>query len=537
MAVTLTDIETKKRLVTVGNNEVFYEDLGVAAGKTTELAAANGDIDTTDQLEMFEGYQKVFIANGENLKVADFVNTKLTHAALDTAHAKADILTQDQGDSKYAYMIVDFTNTAKTATYGFAYYAGSATAFTTDDAITGSGSGSGFTPTGVTASPHWYDWAVYPGGASGTMPDVAYLGCLYRGRCVLSGNIRYPNQWYMSKAGDPWDWAYDSTDPLSAVAGSNADAAESPAIVRALMPYKDDYLIFGCANSMWVMEGDPAEGGSLACIDSTTGIFGARSWCFDNSGNCYFLGTGGIYRIPVGFTYVENISLLSLPNLIADEALDPSIHRASLAYDPKRHGVLISIVTVSSGANSNYWYDLRTEGFFPESYATNCGPYALFYYAANNEDYRELLVGGKDGYIRHFKDSAKDDDNGASDTAISSYMTLPIVKTVEDDDTESKLTSLTFVSAGGASNGAFSDIDGFTWQVYGADDAETCLEDIKDGATANASGTISTTGRQNRDRSRVRGQWLGIKIYNSTSAETWTINSISGNIVQGGKIR
>jgi hypothetical protein len=169
MAITLTDKVTIHRLTAAGYNKFYYEDVAVAAGTMTELTAASGTIDTTDQLVMFEGYQKVFVVNGANLYVADFINTQLTHSALATAHANGDLLTQATSN---AQMIVDHTNTAKTATYGYV----TSGMWNTTNSVTGSGIGSAFTPSAVTAKPHWYAWTVYPGGASGTMPTKAYLG-------------------------------------------------------------------------------------------------------------------------------------------------------------------------------------------------------------------------------------------------------------------------------------------------------------------------------------------------------------------------
>jgi len=536
MVVSINERAAIKRLVAAsGANEIWYEDLDVAAGTMTELTTTGETIDTSDQLNMFEAFQKVFVVNGAKLYVADFVNYKLTHTALTTPHAKGDVLTQA---TSTATMVVDFTDTAKTHTYG---YVTSGT-FNTDNEVTGSGSGTAFTPSASTAKPHWYGWTVYQGDTTtyGTMPAKAYLGCLYRGRCVLSGNPNYPHQWYMSKIGDPWNWLYTSTDPLTAVAGNNADAGEIGDIIRALIPYKDDYLIFGCASTIWLMTGDPAHGGSIDEIDGTVGMYGANSWCFDGDGNLYFFGTNGIYKIPLGFRSVENLTEVSIPNLVGDEDIAPSTHRVTMGYDRKRHGILICITKLSDGSNSNYWYDLRLKGFYPESYPDECGAYSLFYYAANDNDYADLLVGGKDGYIRKFDETSagKNDDAGASgNTAISSYVVYPIQHLTQDNDKEGKLTSLTIELAGGASSGAFGDTDGVSYEIHVADDAETCIENIKDGDTAFTSGTLSGTGRKARIRTRVRGAWLGIKFYNSTASETWAVNKIFGEIKEGGRIK
>ena len=97
----------------VTNPQIVIPGILVAAGTLIELATATSDIDTSDQPNMATAFQKVFIANGTNLKVADFINTRLDHAALATAHAHGDTLTQAVSS---AAMVVDFTNTAKTAT-------------------------------------------------------------------------------------------------------------------------------------------------------------------------------------------------------------------------------------------------------------------------------------------------------------------------------------------------------------------------------------------------------------------------------------
>jgi hypothetical protein len=499
------------------------------------LSDSIGDIDTSDQCVVFEGYQKGFVVNGGNLKVVDFINAELTHSALTTAHAKGDILTQAVTS---ATMVVDFTNTAKTKTYG---YVTSGT-FDTSNSVTGSGSGSAFTPSATDTGapgdndPHWYDWTVYPGGASGTMPTIAYLGCLYRGRCVLAGNPNYPFQWYMSRVADPWDWAYASNDATSPVAGGNADAGELGDIIRALVPYQDEYLIFGCSGSMWVLRGDPASGGSLEELDLTLGIFGADSWDFDGDGNFYFFSTEGLYRMSAGLGPIAPLSDGVLPHLAVDEALDPTVHRVIVAYDPARKGVVVTITTLATGDNSNYFYDLRTQGFYPETYPAACGVYSAVYYNSVDDAYRGLLLGGSDGYIRVFDDSEKNDVGTSSDSTITSTMILPIIQN-EDDDREVRLQSLTVTLAGGAADGTFSDTDAVTINYFADDSAEEVVESILDLDTPHTTTALTGPGRQYRLRARVRGQAVGLEMANSTSDSTWAIERIAAMIEAVGKVR
>ena len=541
MPVTLTEYSSLRRLVAASNNELWWEN-DVAAGQMVELADANGDIDTSDQLNMFEAYQKAMIINGANLKVADFGNVKLTSTALGTAHAHGDLLTQDQGSGDFAYMTVDFTNTAKTATYGKAYYAGTATAFNTADAITGSGSGSGFTPSAVTDPPHWYSWTVYPGGASGEMPIKAYLGCLYNGRTVLAGNPTAPNQWYMSRQTNPWDWL-DANDDQAPVRGGSSDLGELGDIIRCLAPYKDDYLIFGCASSVWILFGDPRHGGALREFSLTTGIFGANSYCWDNNNNFYFWGDNGLYRAQVPGV-PQCVSQFKLPSIVKDEAATPSTHRITLIYDSGRHGILVTITVLATGANSNYWYDLNAldengvGGFFPESYPITHGVYSGLYYNSNTASLRGMLLGGTDGYLRVFDDTVKDDvTSGAVVTAIQSYVGIGPMAMSGVARRNGMLAGVDLTVAGGGVGGSQADSDDVDFRVYTARTSEQVLELLTANANPDFAGTFVGPGnvRGTTRRQTVRNASLGIRLQNTAEGESWAFEDLSIYLKESGR--
>lgn len=534
MAVTLTDLVSYKRLVVAGNNEIWYEDIGVAAGTMVELTAANGDIDTTDQLDMFEAFQKVFVINGSNLKVADFINTVLDLGSgneMTTPPGKGDLLTQT-GTS--ATILVDFVDSTKRYIYGYVTSGtfnttGDITQTTQADSNLDAMSPNPITATldDATAKPHWYSCTVFPSIGSktyGSLPNKAYLGCLYNGRCVLSGNPEEAHQWYMSRQYNPWDFAYLANDAQSPIRGGNTDAGELGDIIRALVPYKDDFLIFGCATSMWFMMGDPAAGGTIRELDLTTGIFGAKSWCFDGEGNFYFWGTNGIYVTTIPGAPVC-ISEQSLPNLVNDEAADPSTHRIILRYDRKRGGILICITKISDGSHSNYWYDLKTKGFFPESSASNSHSiYSGLYYPANAEDYRDLLVGCKDGYIRQFDVSTKNDDG----TAIDSYVTIGPISLGGSPATEGKIGPIDVTLAGGGASGSETDSDNVDYKVFTADTASELIEKLVANGTPVFAGTIIGPGRRRGSKrtQSARGSYGGIRLGINNTAKKWIFECV-----------
>lgn len=515
-----TDKTYSKSLIAIGNNEVWRQ---TDATTMSEFTDATGGIDTNNPLNCCEAFQKLFIANTTKLRVADFINTKLTTATAPANNPDpGNILT---GDTSSASMIVDYVAPDAKTIYGkrttTATFQAEVISGTNDD-----GSDIDFTTSiAETDPPHWYNWTVFGNVADsdkyGTMPDSAYLVCRYRGRLVLSGNPSYPHQWYMSKISFPFNFLYGTNDPMTAVAGTNANAGELGDIVRALIPFGDDFLIFACANSMHLLDGDPAAGGSIDELDNKTGIYGPWAWCIDGIGDLWFYGTGGLYKMVGGRSRPINVSLAHIPQLVDTWAAVPGTHRVVLTYDPFRNGVLISRTTLADGTNLNYWYDLKTEGFYPETYPNACGIFSSTYYDSDTAATKGLVLGCNDGYIRNFYDADKNDDIGDTNRQISSYATWPIQHLTEDNDREGKLTSLTIELAGGGAAGDFSDTDEVDYEIHIADDAETCLEKIKDGITPFTSGTLTGTGRKARIRARVRGAYLGLKFYNIITSTAW----------------
>jgi hypothetical protein len=567
-----------KKLIAIGNNEVWYQ-----TDDTTlvELVAAKNDIDVTAPLTVVEAFQKVFLANGSNLKVIDFINTKLTVTAMTTAPTRGDVLTQVTSE---ATMIVDFVNAAKTAIYGKT----TSGTFDTASAVDGGDMDPARTPSAVdeaSTTPHWYDWTVYPGGTFGEMTSSGYLVTRYRGRLCLSGDPNLPHMWYMSKVAVPWNWLY-STNPLDAIAGNNVNAGEIGDIIRTLIPFGDDFLVFGCANSIHILDGDAQHGGSIDEITGKTGIFSFTAWTKDGEGNLFFFGNHGIYKMEGGRSKPVNITKRALPNFAKDWAINPATHRVVLAYDGINRGIIIAKTVIADGACTGYFYSQETDGFYPITFANTAnGIYYAFDYNADSPTTRKLLLGCADGYIKRFKNTNKNDEHGASGTQpISSYFTV-VEALTKDLDKAGKLMSLTVELAGGGAGGAFVDSDGCGYRTYTADDAESVLEKSKalvawadgqnyligdlrtydsqeyrcivahlsaTGADTHeepdtnvtdwelatfSTGTLSGVGRKNRIRDKIRAAWLAIKFYNSTASETFGISNIFGIVKGAGKIK
>ena len=225
---------------------------------------------------------------------------------------------------------------------------------------------------------------------------------------------------------------------------------------------------------------------------------------------------------------------------------DPATYRITLAYDRVRVGILICITKLADGSNSNYFYDLRAVdeagigGFFPEFYPDECGPYSLFYYSANNPNYRDLLVGCKDGYIRKFDGSEKNDNIGGSNQLIDSYVTFGPLQISDDPLKEGKLTGLVLVPAGGASGGSQSDSNDIDVEVFTARSAEEIIEKLAAATRVpDFAKTITAPGRNrgNSLRRKIRGVYAGVRLGNNTSEETWSLEQLIIDAKKSGRFK
>ena len=501
--------------------------------KMSAVAAAHNDIDTTDVLNVTVAFQKLFIINGTNKKVLDFVNTKITTADINpgAADGPPDFGAVITVAATGASMIVDYI----TAIDGICTIYGKRTTtvtFADTDVVTGTNASTSpyygtagaisFTLNADEVSGlHWYNYTVFGADATnyGVMPTKVYEICRYRGRIQLCRDPNYPHQWYQSRQLNPFDFLYVAGDAQSPVAGNNADCAEVGDVVVVAIPYSDDYLIYGCASELWVMSGDAAFGGELNPLDTTTGILGDRAWCWDDKSNLYMLGTAGLLRIPQGFGQIENLTRELWPDFVEDLAFDSSIHRLVLAFDPEKFGIHIFKTTLKTGACVGWWYDFRTEGLFPDTIPTAMGIYSAFYYQTEDPTYKKLLVGCADGYIKSFNKATKNDDG----TTITSYVGFAPLALSTHPRKDGIIKNFDIVTGIGD-----FDSDGVTCTVHVARTAAQIIKKLNDGDTAALTKVFTTPNwtKSNLDRRSIRGQWAALVLTNSTDGESWSMERL-----------
>ena len=267
----------------------------------------------------------------------------------------------------------------------------------------------------IDGTPTVTDWTA----TAGTIPDKCRLVAFYRDRAVLANQVGSSNGdtlYFMSAIGDPYDWRFAADDErpaeVAAVAGTNRFLGKPSDSITALIPWNDDQLIFGCASTMWKMVGDPGYGGTLMNLTQQTGVLGPRSWCFDEFGNLWFMGSGGLYMMTRDGVPLS-VSKRRLYRFI--DRINGENNLIQMVYDAFSKSIYIFISDVTQGsANLHIRYDLANDAFWFHQYARTgvMGPYSVCTLTGATDDDRRFLIGGADGYIRRPFDGALLDATG-----------------------------------------------------------------------------------------------------------------------------
>ena len=237
---------------------------------------------------------------------------------------------------------------------------------------------------------------------SGSVPAGCRLINLYRDRVTLAGAEYAPHAWYMARQGDPYDWDYSQTDAQAAVAGDAADAGDIGDAMSALVVASDDYMLFGCTRSIWILRGDPKYGGSLDALSRDVGILSARAHTTTEEGGTAFLSHAGLYFLPPGGqSYPAALSPDRLPRDLRE--INPEEYWISMAWDPHDRGILI-FLTSNGGTRMPHWFfDWENKGFMPFEFASSdYDPWTVCRRVSGAGEEIGPLLGCSDGRMRHF---------------------------------------------------------------------------------------------------------------------------------------
>lgn len=501
----------------------------------TALAAGHGwtagDLNSDGTVAMIPYNQKVYFVDGRTqansgYNKLDFINTRLVGTVGNGPFTQGEVVTQATSG---ATGVFDESVGSGASEWTLVFRTGT-TQFNATNQVTGADSGATVTPSAVAAPPHWTPW-VETSGQEGLPDGGANFGAVAFGRVFLN-NLFHPNQWYASKVDDPLDWLVSQSTVATAVSSQTSKAGVVGDELTAFVPIRDHYLVMGTVNGISIMRGDPVQVGQMTQLKSATGIFNNTSWCFDDKGNLFFLGTDGIYVLTpdaiINASPPENLTKDHLPKLIRDIGANRRTDRVSMAYDKDRYGVVVQIVQADGAWQACFWVDLRTGGIFPEDYGSTYVGASLLYFDSRRADQRTLLVGGQDGYIRTWDDSQKDDDD-TDNTTISSRVVVGPYVPESDPRKQVKLKELSMKLG--------TNSDGATVEVYKEKSAQKVLDNIESATGLSISKTHSYSGLCPSIRQPIQGAALAINIKNTTNGETFNIEQLVGNITESGRVK
>lgn len=255
----------------------------------------------------------------------------------------------------------------------------------------------------------------------GAVPPACRLVTRFRDRLCWAGSIHEPHLWYQSRQGVPTDYQYfpQSNEVQRAVAGESSESGAMGDIIRSQIPHSDDYLIYGSPNSMWVLRGDPAYGGSLDNISRNIGMMSSDAWTYGPSGELIFLTRDGIYSNERGIAApVQSVSREHLPRELRE--VNPNVFQVTMAYDEEERGIHIMVSAFDSSIASNHFFLLwPAKAFFSVDFTDRHDPFTLWNYSASDTSRNAVLMGCRDGFIREFTFDKSSDDGAGVKSIVS----------------------------------------------------------------------------------------------------------------------
>lgn len=342
------------------------------------------------------------------------------------------------------------------------------------------------------------------------------LICTWRGRTVLSGLLKDPCNWFMSKVSDPFNYDYAPALPVpadSAVAGNVSPLGYVGNPITALIPYTDDILVIGMNSKIALMRGDPNYGGQIDIVTESIGIVWGKAWAMDPGGVVYFFSNlTGIFAFVPG-SQPERISQ-SIDPLLKD--VNVGEYGIVLQWNDRfqQLHVWITLLTTTLATNHYVW-EKRTNSWWKDTFTnSDHNPLCCVSFDGNEDTDRMALIGSWDGYVRTISSDATTDDG----TSIESEVWIGPFLTVYDD-------SVILKEVQGILGETSGDV---SYAIYVGQTAEEALS-----STAVATGTW-VEGRNFNDIVNRAGYASYIQL---TSANAWAMESIRAIVDSQGAVR
>lgn len=338
----------------------------------------------------------------------------------------------------------------------------------------------------------------------------------WRGRlvaCRAQGLIDEAFNWKMSAIDKPLDWNTfpPVRDSAQSIAGDNAiGPGLVPDIVNGFVPYNDDLAYFLCDHSIWMLNGDPMDGGQFDLVSDITGGAFGRAWAKDPDGNIFFFGSrGGLYVMRPG-RIPERVSLHNIERRLQN--VDLSTHYIRLAWNYRDEGLHIIQCPFGAGGTQvlHYFWDAKFGAMWEDTYGstsdTTVQPTAVTVIDGDDVSDRVIIFGSEDGYVRRWDENAFDDDT----IPIDAYVTMgPLAG--PDPVMETRFVGPHVILA--------NDQDGARYDLF----AVTEPDDLN---ASHRSGDLQP-GVNSKRRDRVRGLYCYLQLRNAQRAQRFAVETVT----------
>lgn len=265
-------------------------------------------------------------------------------------------------------------------------------------------------------------------GVSGTDWDRCKYVAIFRRRAYIARQPDKPSAWYCSRVNDPTDYNFGAPDPTAkAYLGTSPEIGQPGDEITGLIPWRDDYLLFGCRDSFWILRGDPGFGGRMDVLFRGCGLLTQDAHAFDHRGGLYFLAPGGLMYLAQGSSRPIEVARERLGNQLTN--INLATVQPCMAFDVQRTLLYIYLtpITPINGTNNavHVVYDPMSEeadvdgGAFLDEFATvGHQPRAVASVLSDSDTDRQVLIAGQDGVVRRFVDGQNTDDGSTIDAWI-----------------------------------------------------------------------------------------------------------------------
>ncbi len=275
-------------------------------------------------------------------------------------------------------------------------------------------------------------WAATNGTLPVDSPVPSGARCIetWNGRLVIFGFVQQRQLYAMSAQGDAFNWnpSPATTTTTQAVSGSVDGFGFPGEVLNAFVPYTDDTAIIGADHKLWILRGDPMNGGRFDVVSHSIGMPFGRPWAIDSLGQIYFLSSqGDIYKLVPGAQPMMMSGKIS--KLLQDVNL--ALMAVSMAWDVNKRRLYVWITPTAGGKATHYIWCEKTDSWTQMEYANKYhNPLSVHVFDGDQPDDRRILLGGQDGYLRIMKDGADDDGYDIASSVLLGPFLTPNVDNV-----------------------------------------------------------------------------------------------------------